>query len=98
VPFGFSNGRISLFAEVGDNVFPLGQVCGRSDITNHTEFLLVAVDTMVAKGCDDLIVKLAQDLVAQGMWRILLAKRTTLGGRYLDEEDSGEDGAECMVR
>ncbi|KAK0632488.1 amidase signature domain-containing protein [Immersiella caudata] len=44
-------------------VFPLGHVSSRSAITQHDEFLPVGVSVMAVKGCDGLLVKLAQDLV-----------------------------------
>lgn len=67
VPLGFSNGEISVFSEAPDSVFPLGQIPFFSPVTNHTEYLPVTVDVMVAKGCDGLITRLAQDLVAEGI-------------------------------
>ncbi|KAK3393981.1 amidase signature domain-containing protein [Podospora didyma] len=83
VPFGFSSGRISVLSEVPDSVFPLGQVSSLSTITNHTEFLPVAVDIMVAKGCDGLLVKLAQDLVKAGIIAKPLPGGTIEGGDIL---------------
>ncbi|KAK0717464.1 glutamyl-tRNA amidotransferase [Lasiosphaeria miniovina] len=67
VPFGFSTGRVSPFTEVPDSVFPLGEVSSTSSITGKPEPLPVAVDVMVAKGCDGLLVRLAQDLVKAGV-------------------------------
>ncbi|KAF7538699.1 hypothetical protein G7054_g2743 [Neopestalotiopsis clavispora] len=67
VPLGWSLSRMTIFAEVPDSVFPLGEVASVSDITNHTEYLPVSVDIMVAKGCDGLIPRLAQDLVSAGV-------------------------------
>jgi hypothetical protein len=94
VPFGFSNGRISVFAEIPDGVFPLGQIGTRSNITNHTEFLPVAIDVMAAKGCDGLLVKLAQDLVAEGVLAVPLAGQTILGGDILMKRRAEELGME----
>lgn len=67
VPFGFSTSRYSVFAECPDSVFPIGEVGGFSNISNHIEQYPVTVDVMVAKGCDGLLVKLAQDLVTAGI-------------------------------
>ncbi|CAG9988783.1 unnamed protein product [Clonostachys byssicola] len=85
LPFGFSNGGISIFAGTPDSVFPLGQVPFFSSVTNHEEFLPVTVDVIAAKGCDGLIAKLAVDLVANG---ILKAPRT----------GSGLDGGTILLR
>lgn len=83
VPLGFSNGRISVFSECPDSVFPVGQVSGYSNITQHEEFFPVTVDVMVAKGCDGLLVKLAQDLVAAGLAVVPQAGGTLYGGDIL---------------
>ncbi len=90
VPLGFSSGRISVFAEVPDNVFPLGEVSSFSSITNHNEFLPVAVNIMAAKGCDGLIVKLAQDLVEAGILTVPQAGGTLAGGDILVKRMMGE--------
>ncbi|KAK4236231.1 amidase signature enzyme [Achaetomium macrosporum] len=67
VPFGFSSNCISVLVEVPDSVFPVGEVLSRSAITAHDEALPVAIDINAAKGCDGLLVKLAQDLVKAGI-------------------------------
>jgi hypothetical protein len=82
-PTGFSTGRVSPFSECPDFVFPLGQVPGESSITNHTEYLPVTVDIMAAKGCDGLLVKLAQDLVEAGILTVPLPGGTLTGGAIL---------------
>lgn len=84
-PFGFSNGEISIFSEAPDSVFPLGQIPVFSSITNHTEFLPVSVDVIAAKGCDGLIAKLAEDLVAAGILTV-------------PKVGSGIDGGEILLR
>jgi len=66
-PVGFSAGRISVFSEAPDSVFPLGEASYFSNVTHHEEFLPVAVDVMVAKGCDALLPRLAQKLVQEGI-------------------------------
>ena len=83
MPFGFSTGRISPFAEVPDFVFPLGEISAMSDITAHEEQFPVAVDVMAAKGCDGLLVRLAQDLVEAGILTPPKAGRTLSGGEIL---------------
>lgn len=92
VPVGFNPGRISVFAEVPDSVFPLGQVSLRSEISNHDEFFPVAVDIMAAKGCDGLLVKLAQDLVEAGIVTPPLAGGTVTGGDILMKRRAEEKG------
>jgi hypothetical protein len=66
-PFGWSGSQMTIFSEAPDSVFPLGQVASFSNITEHTEYLPVTVDIMVAKGCDGLIPRLAQDLLEAGI-------------------------------
>ena len=83
VPYGFSTGRISVFAEVPDFVFPIGQASYNSNITMHKEFLPVSVDIMAAKGCDGMIFQLAQDLTAAGIIGPTQAGQTILGGEVL---------------
>lgn len=83
VPFGFSNGRISIFSECPDSVFPVGQASGFSSITQHEEYFPVTVDVLVAKGCDGLLVKLAQDLVGAGVVPVPEVGQTIYGGEIL---------------
>ena len=83
VPFGFSSGRISVFSECPDNVFPIGQAASHSAITNHDEYFPVAVDILVAKGCDGLLVKLAQDLVEAGIIAVPKVGSSITGGDIL---------------
>src|SRR6202012_774958 len=64
---GFSSGRISVFAECPDVVFPLGDVEAASSITGTQQELPVAVDVMVAKGCDGVVARLAQELSESGL-------------------------------
>ncbi|KAK2041446.1 amidase signature enzyme [Colletotrichum somersetense] len=82
-PLGFSSGRLSVFSGAPDHVFPLGEVGGISAVTNHTEALPVTVDVMAAKGCDGLLVRLAQDLVAAGLLKVPEAGGTLAGGEIL---------------
>lgn len=83
IPFGFSSGRISVFSECPDSVFPVGQVSAYSNVTRHDEELPVTVDVMVAKGCDGLLVRLAQDLVAEGLVVVPAVGQTVYGGDVL---------------
>lgn len=86
VPFGFGTSRISVFAEVPDSVFPLGDVAGVggvSVITGVEERLPVAVDVLAAKGCDGLLARLAQELVEAGVVKVPKAGGTLEGGEVL---------------
>lgn len=76
LPFGFGGGRISIFSQCPDSVFPVGQARGFSSATQHKEFFTVTVKVVVAKGCDELLVKLAQDLVGAG---IVIAQMPKVG-------------------
>jgi len=87
-PLGFGTSRISVFTEVPDSVFPLGQVASFSAITNHDEYFPVAVNIMAAKGCDGLLVKLAQDLVKAGVLVVPKVGGTVEGGEILMKRDS----------
>ncbi|KAK7458257.1 hypothetical protein CaCOL14_006696 [Colletotrichum acutatum] len=89
-PLGFSNGRLSVFSGAPDHVFPLGEVGSVSSVTNVTEMLPVTVDVMAARGCDGLIVRLAQDLVEAGILKVPLAGGTLAGGEVLMRRDVDE--------
>jgi hypothetical protein len=91
VPFGFSAGRISVFAEVPDAVYPLGQVPYFANTTQHIEYLPVAVDIMAAKGCDGLLIKLAQRLVEAGIVPVPEVGRTIYGGDVLMKKRGVEE-------
>ncbi|KAK3336300.1 amidase signature domain-containing protein [Cercophora scortea] len=95
-PLGFSNGRISVFTEVPDSVFPLGSVPSKSAITNHIEYFPVAVDILVAKGCDGLLVKLAQDLVEAGIIAVPKTGATITGGDILMRKRAEEMGVQNL--
>ncbi|KAF9776880.1 hypothetical protein IL306_004872 [Fusarium sp. DS 682] len=83
VPFGWSLARISVFSEAPDSVYPVGEVPIFSNITGREESLPVTVDIMVARGCDGLIARLAQDLVGLGILKIPKTGRSILGGSVL---------------
>ncbi|WQF76451.1 Putative amidase signature domain-containing protein [Colletotrichum destructivum] len=89
-PMGFSNGRLSVFSGAPDHVFPLGEVAGPSSVTNHIEVLPVTVDIMAARGCDGLLVRLAQDLVGAGLLKVPEAGGTLAGGEILMRRDVHE--------
>lgn len=74
---------MSVFSGAPDSVFPVGQVSGYSTITEHSEYFPVTVDVMVAKGCDGLLVKLAQDLVVAGLVIVPQPGQTIYGGEIL---------------
>ncbi|ERF72284.1 hypothetical protein EPUS_02171 [Endocarpon pusillum Z07020] len=90
VPFGFNSGRISVFAEVPDSVFPIGQASYFSNITQHEEYLPVAIDILAAKGCDAIIARLANDLVAAGILNVTQAGQTIYGGDVLYKREVDE--------
>ncbi|KAK5944099.1 hypothetical protein PMZ80_003380 [Knufia obscura] len=81
-----------VFAEVPDMVYPLGQAASFSNITQHEEYFPVAVDVIAAKGCDGLLVKLAQDLVAAGIIPQPVTGRTIYGGDVLMRREAEERG------
>lgn len=83
IPFGFSSGRVSSFTECPDSVLPIGQASGYSNITQHVEYFPVTVDILAAKGCDGLLVRLAQDLVEAGIIPTPGVGQTIYGGDVL---------------
>lgn len=83
IPFQYGSARISSFSECPDSVFPVGQASGFSDVTQHEEFYPVTVNVMVAKGCDGLLAKLAQDLVEAGIVVVPQVGQTINGGEIL---------------
>ncbi|CAL1711365.1 unnamed protein product [Somion occarium] len=52
VPFGFSSGRIAVYAETPDMVVPIGELAYNSTVSGVTEFLPVSLSFIAAKGCD----------------------------------------------
>lgn len=83
VPFGFSNGRMSVMSECPDSVFPVGEVSSFSSVTNHNESFPVTVDVLAAKGCDGLLAKLAQDLTAAGILSVPKVGGSLIGTEVL---------------
>ncbi|CCL99226.1 uncharacterized protein FIBRA_01241 [Fibroporia radiculosa] len=51
-PFGFSSGRIAVFAETPDMVVPVGEAAYNSTITGQIEYLPVTLSFITAKNCD----------------------------------------------
>ena len=92
VPYGFSAGRISVFSEVPDSVFPIGQALYYANTTMHMEALPVTVDILAAKGCDLMIAQLAQDLVSAGIIKAPLTGGTIYGGDILLKRDAEMNG------
>jgi hypothetical protein len=80
VPFGFSNGRISVLAENPDYVVPIGEAPYNSSITGHVEFLPVTVDFMVAKGCDGMLFSLIGALYEKGILKTALPGGSGIAG------------------
>lgn len=95
-PLGFSSGRISVFAEVPDMVFPIGQAAGYSNITQHIEYYPVTVDILAAKGCDGLLVRLAQDLVSAGIIQMPVTGQTIYGGDVLTKRQAEREGVQFL--
>ncbi|RBR12028.1 hypothetical protein FVER53590_04368 [Fusarium verticillioides] len=83
VPFGWSLSRISIFSEAPDSVYPIGEVSQFSEITGRNESLPVSVNIMVARGCDRLVPRLAEDLVGLGLLKIPKTGGSMSGGSIL---------------
>ncbi|KAH7396835.1 glutamyl-tRNA amidotransferase [Phaeosphaeria sp. MPI-PUGE-AT-0046c] len=80
VPFGFSNSRISVMAEVPDFVVPIGEAPHNSTITGHVEYLPVTANLMAAKGCDGMLFSLIEALHKQGIVKPALSGRSGITG------------------
>ncbi|KAI0079266.1 amidase signature enzyme [Panus rudis PR-1116 ss-1] len=68
-PFGFSTGRIAVFAEVPDMVVPIGELPFNSTISGVQEFLPVTLSFIAAKGCDLMLFDLFAALQDAGFIR-----------------------------
>ncbi|KAF3068544.1 Amidase 1 [Trichoderma lentiforme] len=79
----FSLSRIAPFAEVPDFAIPVGEFEANSTITNHTQKLPLGLGIMVAKGCDGVLTRLAQDMVKSGIIGNYKAGGTMEGGEVL---------------
>ncbi|KJZ74453.1 hypothetical protein HIM_06049 [Hirsutella minnesotensis 3608] len=87
VSFGFGLSQVSIYAEIPESVFPIGQAPEFSNITKHIEYQPVWVNVMMARGCDGLITRLAQDLVKEGIIKVPKTGSTMEGGEVLLRRD-----------
>ncbi|PNS19044.1 aspartyl/glutamyl-tRNA(Asn/Gln) amidotransferase, A subunit [Sphaceloma murrayae] len=91
VPFGFSTGRISVFAGGPDFVVPVGEAEYSSTITGVREVLPVTVDILAARGCDGMLFGLVGELVKAGILKATVAGRSSVtGGEVLLRRDLSE--------
>lgn len=88
---GFGTSRISPFSEAPDSIFTVGEVSEWSDITQHDEWFPVSVDVVVGKGCDGLLVRLAQDLVREGILPLPEVGSSIKGSGVLSGRAAGTD-------
>ena len=91
-PYGFSSGRFSVMSECPDSVIPIGQASYFANTTMHEEYLPVTVDVLAAKGCDGLIVNLAQMLVESGIIQVPKVGQTIYGGDVLMKKRAEGEG------
>lgn len=89
--YGLSTSRLSPFSEAPDSIFTIGEVSEWSEITQHNEWFPVSVDVMVAKGCDGLLVRLAQDLVKEGVLPLPQVGSSIKGGEALSRRAIGNE-------
>ena len=80
VPLGFGISRVSGFSEAPDFVVPIGEAPYNSTITQHVEYLPVAVNFMAAKGCDGMLFELIADLYEVGILKKALAGQSGITG------------------
>jgi hypothetical protein len=66
-PLGFSTGRAAVFAGGAELVVPVGEVAYESTISLQTEYLPVAVNLLVAPGCDLVLANLVRELEEAGI-------------------------------
>ncbi|PSK42335.1 aspartyl/glutamyl-tRNA(Asn/Gln) amidotransferase, A subunit [Elsinoe australis] len=91
VPFGFSTGRISVFAGGPDFVLPLGEAGYVSNVTGARETLPVTVDVLAARGCDGMLFGLVGELVERGILKATVAGRSSVeGGQVLVRREVDE--------
>lgn len=91
VPFGFSTGRISVFAGGPDFVLPLGEADYVSNVTGTRETLPVTVDVLAARGCDGMLFGLVGELVERGILKATVAGRSSVeGGQVLVRREVDE--------
>lgn len=89
------------FAGNPDFVYPVGQAAYTSVITGVQEVLPVSVEIMVAKGCDNVLFKLSEALIAAGILNVSKPGRSLVdGGEILYKREAGvgaESGLEVRV-
>jgi len=78
-PFGFSSGRIAVFAETPDMVVPIGEAPYNSTITGTTEYLPVTLSFIAAKGCDFMLFNLFAALQDAGVIRPVVTGTRVFG-------------------
>ena len=64
---GFKDGRISVMADVPDNVVPVGEIPYNSTVTLKTEYMPVTMSFVAARGCDLMLANLIRDLQVEGI-------------------------------
>lgn len=62
-------------------VVPIGQAAYNSTITLQSEYLPVAVDILVAKGCDGMVFELVEQLQKAGIIRAVGTGSTMYAGQ-----------------
>lgn len=80
---GFNLGRLSSYSGAPESSFPIGEVGSLSTVTGQEEKLPVAVEVLAARGCDEILVRLAKDLVRKGVIRKPKAGRSLEGAEIL---------------
>jgi hypothetical protein len=68
-PLGFSTGRAAVFGGGAELVVPVGEVSYESTISLQTEYLPVAMNLLVAPGCDLVLANLVKELEQNGVLR-----------------------------
>jgi hypothetical protein len=68
-PLGFSTGRAAVFGGGAELVVPVGEIPYESTISLKTEYLPVAVNMLVAPGCDLVLANLVKELEETGILR-----------------------------
>lgn len=88
---GLGTSRLSPFSQAPDSIFTVGEVSEWSNITQHEEWFRVSVDVMAAKGCDGLLVRLAQDLVKEGILPLPKVGPSIKGSETLSRRATGTE-------
>ncbi|GME53980.1 putative glutamyl-tRNA subunit a protein [Neofusicoccum parvum] len=68
-PVGFADWAVAGFAGAPEVVLPVGEVGYLSEVTGRREWLPVAVNLMVARGCDGMLAALVEELEREGVVR-----------------------------